>query len=394
MVNSLQQCFSPKTLEALWKREQRRLRKSCYGVDRLNGDQFASRVQRELRHLRERAASGVKPNGLLAISKPKGDGGHRIICVPTISDRLFQFAVLDTLRPKLEAKGLLNPVSYGLVRSAQRSVGHARAKAIALRNTAGWVLKADIVKFFDRIPRSEVVQICSKIVGQRSMQPAITPFINAEISDGFDPDWRSIVQKAGIKEGVGVRQGMPLSPYFAGMILLDLDRKIEKSGYKAIRYVDDIVGFFDAEQDCVEFKQFLDTELRLIGLNLGALDTKDTKTKIYAPGSPASFLGMDLVKGTNDKYHLQISQKCLEAISSKIAHAANIDFLLGKKITLTRLGSYLEAMKRGYTEAYKGAENLSQLEKDLSMQTKAVENHILYQVPWALTQRGGFPRRL
>ncbi len=43
--------------------------------------------------------------------------------------------------------------------------------------------------------------------------------------------------------GVGVRQGMPLSPILANLVLSEFDGKIEKSGLKMVRYADDIAIF-------------------------------------------------------------------------------------------------------------------------------------------------------
>lgn len=358
MGNALDKAFSDANLRIVWQYERRRLLRSCFGVDRQTGKAFQASLSYELFRLRERSQSrGFKAKGLLAIAKPKLGGGNRIICVPTIADRLFQFAVLNEFRESLEGRGLLNPVSYGLIRSANRTVQDARRKAIALRSAKPWVYKADIEKFFDNIPRDAVRIAVKRIVRQKSLHKAVLPFIDTEIEDGFDPEWRAIIGKAGIVAGKGVRQGMPLSPYFAGMILRDLDRAIQARDVPALRYVDDIVAFFESEKECQEFHQFITDQLGKIGLSVGIVGATESKTRIYSPEKSAGFLGMELAKGSGTAYSLRISEATIQNIGGRFAQAGDIGVLLQKNVTLPQLGGFLAAMEAGYLQAYEGAEN-------------------------------------
>ena len=43
------------------------------------------------------------------------------------------------------------------------------------------------------------------------------------------------VEKAGIKPGKGVRQGMPLSPFFANLFLKEFDAAVERKDYQMVR---------------------------------------------------------------------------------------------------------------------------------------------------------------
>lgn len=294
MKNSLSTAVSVANIELVWKFEKARLRRSCFGIDRQTGKEFEAGLNYEFYKIRQEVAGSFKPKGLLAIAKPKPAGGNRIICVPTVGDRVLQFCLLNEFRPKLEERGLLNSISYGLIRSAGRGVGDARKRAVALRNLHGWVYKADIEKFFDKIPREAVRTAVTSIISQRSLHKIILPFVDTEIEDGFDQNWQDIVTKAGIVRGVGVRQGMPLSPYFAGMILRDLDRAIERRGSPAIRYIDDIVAFFDTHQECLVFHEFIQALLDKLGLSVGSVDAAGAKTAIYHPGQAAEFLGMEI----------------------------------------------------------------------------------------------------
>lgn len=379
MSNSLDTALTRQNLEIVWRYEKRRLLRSSYGVDRQTGHDFQDQLHLEFKRLRDRTAGAFAPRGLLAIAKPKPNGGNRIICVPTIADRLLQFAVLAEFRGSLEKRGLLNPISYGLIRSANRTVRDARIRAISLRRARPWVYKADIEKFFDNIPRNAVRDAARTIIPQRSLHKVVLPFIDTEIEDGFDPEWKEIVAKAGIVAGRGVRQGMPLSPYFAGMILRDLDQVLQKRNVPAIRYVDDVVAFFDSKADCEEFHKRLSDLLDQIGLSVGSVGASDSKTRIYSPSEAATFLGMEIFLGPNGDYLLRVSEACIQNIGAKFARAGDIDTLLQKKITLPRLGGFLEAMEGGYLQAYEGAQNHTELVAEVRLMKEAALANALEQ---------------
>jgi hypothetical protein len=373
-MNALESAFSSKNLNLVWRCEKQRLRRSTYGVDRQSGTNFEANLPLEFAQLRESARRGRKWSGLLAIAKPKPDGGNRIICVPTISDRVFQFALLAECRSDLDRRGLLNSVSYGLARGSNRTVHDARRAAVAMRTSHRWVLKADIQKFFDNIPRDVVREVGRRLIQKRSLQEPVLTFLETEIQEGFDPDWRRIVSEAGILPGVGVRQGMPLSPYYAGMVLLSLDQEIARRGYNALRYVDDIIGFFDSRDECKSFASFLQDRLGKLGLSIGIVDAERSKTRIYEPLQPASFLGMELAWRVGSGFQLRISEKSIAKIGAKFAEAGVVENLLQKGVTLPMLGKHLLEMERGYLQAYEAAENHAELVREVRrMKASALE---------------------
>ncbi|MGV3556451.1 MAG: reverse transcriptase domain-containing protein [Croceibacterium sp.] len=380
MQNALAKISASSALRAAWDAERRRLRKSCYGIDRISGRQFETEQGYHFYRLRERLRSKFKSDPLLAIAKPKQSGGNRIICVPTVGDRVVQFAILNEIKSALADKGLLNSVSYGLVANAGRTVQDARARAIQLKAGGKWVYKADIEKFFDNIPREAMKEAIRKIVPHRSLHRVLIAFVETEISDGFDPNWQQIVAQAGIVSGQGVRQGMPLSPYFAGILLRDLDKLIEKRKFPALRYVDDIIAFFSTKEECVAFDAFLRAELSKLALTLGVIGDEHSKTKIFSPTQCPDFLGMELDCGPDGVEFLKISQKTIEKIGQKFLGMASIDELLQKGVTLPTLGSRLDAMERGYVSAYQGGKNLDELKSELAKMKQACLASVLEEI--------------
>lgn len=379
-MNSLSTLSSTKFLLAVWNEKKKQLRRSCFGIDRISSSTFERQLNENLKFIQSRLSQNFKPMGLLAIPKEKDSGGLRVICVPTYSDRLIQFGLLKLLKPNLQRMGLDNSVSFGLAPTRERSVLGARHKACALRETRPWVYKADIQKFFDTIDRSILLRAVEKIVRHRSLHPLLRAFTTTEITDGFDPNWKQIIGNAGIKQGFGVRQGMPLSPLLAGAYLRDVDRIIVKSKAAVVRYVDDIAAFFESEKECLEFHDFIATVLGEIGLNIGQVGEANSKSKIYSPDEPAEFLGMEICRGASGKCRLLVSERTISKIECKFAALAAPAELSKKNINLTTMGTYFGGIERGYENAYAEAHNRDVLKVRLSVVSTAAQNQVLFEL--------------
>jgi hypothetical protein len=386
--NTLQRVFDASQLQEVWKDERKRFLSSCYGYDRISGRQYDAERAWRIPSIRERRLkSPFKPHVLLAIARPKKDGGHRIICVPTVEDRLVQFSILSEIRDKLKARGLLNEVSYGLTAHASRTVQDARGRATYLREAGGFVYKTDIQKFFDRIPRETLKAELRRVIADRSLHTILESFVDVEIGDGFAPNWQQIVDAAGIKIGEGVRQGMPLSPYFAGIILQKLDKDLERRNFPVIRYVDDIIGFFRSQGECENFDKYLRDKLGELQLTLGSIGEPKSKTIIYQPDESADFLGMEMKFDINGRCLLSVGEKTIEGIEANFAAMANIEHLLQKKLTLPNLGARIQAMERGYIAAYHGAENMSELKQRIHGASESIVENVLEEIFGAAVER-------
>src|SRR5690606_21255352 len=156
-----------------------------------------------------------------------------------------------------------------------------------LREEYEWCLKTDIESFFDKIPRPYLKSCVQKHLGLHSLTPLICNAIDCEAK--ITSDNRHKISKQGIKSGLGVRQGMPLSPLLANLVLSNFDHEISKKGIEMVRYADDLVLFFHSKSDAYSGERIVRTLLQELQLNIPKI-ADDSKTAIVPSANPLDFL--------------------------------------------------------------------------------------------------------
>lgn len=278
------------------------------------------------------------------IEKP--DNGIRVICVPTVRDRIVQRSLLHFLTVD-DKCGVLNSVSYGFIKN--RTVQDAAAAAAKLRNVKPWVYKTDITKFFDRLDRDELKSVLRRKVRFRSLHELLLDAASREIFEER-PNRREKIAKAGIRTGRGIRQGMPLSPFFSNLYLAPFDKAIEKAGISMVRYADDLIFMCESEDRCGEIDEYCREHLEKLGLDLPKLSA-DGKTRVFDPDQAAEFLGLGLIR-INDTYRLDLTPYQKEKIRRNILRFSDIEFLTREAIDIFNFGSKLDATIAGYLGTY------------------------------------------
>jgi hypothetical protein len=153
----------------------------------------------------------------------------------------------------------------------------------------------DIQGFFDNIPRDYLKTKIRRVLRSHSLVPLLEAVVDTEARVRSSD--RHKAEASGIRAGVGLRQGMPLSPILANLCLAEFDSRIERAGYNMIRYSDDIAMFFDTKEECQAALLHVKEELRL-NLTVPDLDLSkpalSSKTSIIAPTEPLAFLGREI----------------------------------------------------------------------------------------------------
>ena len=201
-----------------------------------------------------------------------------------------------------------------------------------------------------------------KIIKERSLHCLLFSALDCEV----DSPSRSVttdIAKLGIKRGLGVRQGMPLSPFFSNLLLVDFDHKVELSGACAVRYADDLIFLCKDEVECNQVATFCKGEFNKIGLDVPALGV-GSKSFIYRPEHPAEFLGLELAPAAG-RYELKLADAQLLKLKQELLGFGNIKQLLSRKITLRTLGQSIAAKRDGYLGAYDLCANIDEVELEL-----------------------------
>jgi len=241
-----------------------------------------------------------------------------------------------------------------------KGVNAARDRAIALRNIRRWAYKSDISSFFDNIPRDKLVVHTMRLFRKPSFKDLISRAVDCEIAIQSAATER-IVSAQGIQQGRGVRQGMPVSPFFSNVILYEFDQEMVRRGFKMVRYADDFIVLANSEQECLEADSVARSLLGKLGLSLPALSS-NTKTKIVDPAGTVDFLGLSFRPAQNGTFELALSDEQLGKIKNRLGFLRDVDFLIKERLTVSEIGTRLDHMIAGYRSAYACATNVSDLE--------------------------------
>lgn len=326
---------------------------SC-GVDSETILAFRKSFHKHLLEISERITSneGYVFSGLKPIPIKKTNGKYRIICIPTVRDRIVQKGIQLALSNQKVTYTEFNGFNYGFVKNY--GVRKALAKAIELRSQKQFVYKTDISAFFDNIERSILKQEIQRKIHIPSLLPIIFNAVDSEIIN-TDKGTEKRIFAAGITHGRGVRQGMPLSPLFANLYLSDLDKFCIKKGINGVRYADDMVFFAKSRDECLLIDGIIRNELRKINLNIPSLEER-TKTRIYEPTQVVEFLGMGIVE-REGSYCLIIPDDQQEEIKNSIFKFSDMNYLASRQLTYPQLLNSLEATIKGYLGVYLECEN-------------------------------------
>jgi RNA-directed DNA polymerase len=141
----------------VWEAYQKvKANRGAAGVDEQSIAAFEQNLQGNLFKLWNRMSSGTYfPPPVRAVEIPKAGGnGVRVLCVPTVADRVAQTVVRLYLEPQVEP--VFHPDSYGYRpgRSALDAVTVCRQRCWK----RDWVIDLDIQAFFDSLDHDLVLK--------------------------------------------------------------------------------------------------------------------------------------------------------------------------------------------------------------------------------------------
>ena len=268
------------------------------GIDKVSIAMFQQNLDDNLAALKRDLKQGTfTPKPLRRVWIPKDAKGtkFRPLGIPAVRDRVAQEVIRRLLEPIFEP--LFHEGSFGF--RPKRSCHNAIDRVLSFHGEGDRVtLDADIAGFFDNIPHKLIVGAVAEEVADGNILNLVEKFLAAGVMDGgvFKPTT------------IGTPQGGVISPLLANVVLNQLDWRLEKAGYRFVRYADDFVVVCASRQEAKAAWEFVEEIMTDLGLSLSP-----EKTKIASYGKGYEFLGFRLSSTSRT-----MRTKSLEKFKTKI----------------------------------------------------------------------------
>lgn len=236
---------------------------------------------------------------------PKDNGDMRIVYVNENVDRIFLsivnnlfFEVFPEFVHK-SCKSYMKGCGCGkIVQEVSRQVIHTKTRAVGL--------KADLTKYFDRVPIRYIDEIFDKMeakVGKSKIIDVVRKYYHADLC--FDVNGELIEHYQSLKQGCAV------ASFLADAVLYDIDEAVSNIGVYYVRYSDDLLALGDKWEKAYALIKNMLGEMEL--------ELNPKKVEILTKDRWFKFLGFN-IKGaqiTLSKSRVKSFQKEIEARTIK-----------------------------------------------------------------------------
>lgn len=301
----------------------------------------------------------------------------RLVCVPSVQDRILQRLFLEYLKKYYdkiynrfcEYDHALNKDIHKKeidkinkdgqpIKKTIHGIRKALDDVVEYRSKYKYVIKADIVKFFDNINREIAVKKFEKeFIGLNEDKELIAIFksfvyCDAELDYG-DPKYKKLIEVY-LKElkGKGVRQGMPIASLCSSMYLYEFDNLVIKNSIPYIRYADDFLIFSNSYDRAKKLKDHIQENLKNIGLDIEKL-VGEQKTRIYGTKDNFTYLGFDIIYNPRLRsYQRRIPRPVFDKAIGRINSFQSMTKVKRECGNYVDFSLYLRILISGYTNFY------------------------------------------
>jgi Retron-type reverse transcriptase len=173
---------------------------------------------------------------------PKPGGGERALGIPTIRDRVAQTAVKLIIEPIFEADLEPNAYGYRPKRSAQDAI--QKVDELLYQGYTD-IVDADLSKYFDTIPHSELMQCVARRIVDKHMLHLIKMWLRVPVEEKDEAGKKRLT--GGKDNDRGTPQGGVISPLLANLYMNRMLKGWRQTGraeqFRAqiVNYADDFV---------------------------------------------------------------------------------------------------------------------------------------------------------
>lgn len=354
-----------KKFKSLFKKQPTYLLDSKYYPEYLSFNEFNCKKDQILSDLLSDFAQGkYYPQALHPILLPKPDGSSRLICIPSIQERLVQQIILEYIKEKYPAKYRLATDYDFSTRYEKAGAIAARCTALELRNLHSHVLKTDISAFFDNLDRKIIEQSIQEHINIPEIDFILKKIINIDIKlpapNSVEPKDFHFLKS---KKGKGIRQGMPISSFIASLYLFNFDTYMNENNIKYVRYADDLIVFCSSYKNAKVALDLIKEELKKIHLELPELE-EGKKTQIVK-NKPIDFLGLEF-RYTGIKFKSYIPNTTFHKVNQKLLEYDSLNKNLRMKKYFYDVVQDIDYISNGYKAAFSDANNISELNNEIN----------------------------
>ena len=266
-------------LQQAYRRVKRN--KGAHGLDRVtlrmfeaDRDKHLAEIQRKLMQHRYT----WQPVRRVYIPKASNHKELRPIGIPVVADRIVGQALILVLDPIFDRHLSDRSFAYRKGRKAHDAITTIWSD---VQDGFAYAADCDIKSCFD--------QICHHVVKSR---------IRRRVADGPVLDLLDAYLKAGISEdgnvivpSRGIPQGGVMTPWMMNLVLDDLDRVIETSPHRIVRYADDFVVLCKSRQEANDALASIRKTLEMLRLSLN-----EDKSSVVSVRSGLTFLGFQFYR--------------------------------------------------------------------------------------------------
>jgi RNA-directed DNA polymerase len=342
--------------------------KGSAGVDGMRVRELQGYIKENITRIAQSMLQGnYLPKPILGVSIPKGNGKMRLLGVPTVGDRWLQQSVAQAITPLFEYE--FKEHSYGF--RPGKTAQHCVQKSMQyIGEGYQHIVDIDLQNFFDEVDHSLLLQLLYNKLKCPVTLRLIRRWLRAPIK----------INGKLTKRRKGVPQGSPLSPLLSNIMLHELDKYMDKQGYKYVRYADDFSIYVKSKSNALkaakEVRLFLNSKLKL--------PVNAEKSGIRKPVQ-FGILGYKYVptyqKGTKGKYQLVVSDKSWQ----KLKQEAKTITRKTTPLTLQERITKLKTLQRGWLNYFRMASIVGKL-RDVDAW---IRNRLRYCIwhQWKKTER-------